>query len=437
MTDGVGREASRSTLRTATVHTGARSIKPILTRCHPVRSFVYGAAGFVGEPIHVVVRPRAGSLGHCGECGGRGPTYDTSRHPRLFECVPLWGYVVFLVYRMRRIDCSTCGVRTEQVPWADGKNRCGNVYRLCLARGTRRVSWRAVALIFGVTWGVVNRAIRWVVEYGLLHRDRGRVTAIGVDDIAVWQGHKYLTLVDQIDQGSRRLLWVGKDRTQATIRAFFQMFGDVRAPARQCVVSDMWTPYVDVITQQAGHALQILDRFHVVATLNNAVDEVRATEARELARQGYEPILTHTRWCVLKRREQHTLDQHRTLKDVLHSDLRTVRAFLLTESFDAFWAYSSAPWAGWFLDTGCTRAMRSRLEPMKRFAKTLRRHRPLLLTWFAAKGAIALGVVEGMNTNATLAIRKARGFRTYDVLETALYHDLGRLPGPVFTHRFC
>ena len=116
---------------------------------------------------------------------------------------------------------------------------------------------------------------------------------------------------------------------------------------------------------------------------------------------------------------------------------RTVRAFLLKESFDAFWTYSSATWAGWFLDKWCTRAMRSRLEPMKRFAKTLRRHRPLLLNWFAARGEIALGVVEGMNTNAKLAIRKARGFRTYDVLETALYHELGRLPEPVFTHRFC
>ena len=81
--------------------------------------------------------------------------------------------------------------------------------------------------------------------------------------------------------------------------------------------------------------------------------------------------------------------------------------------------------------------MRSKLTPIKRFAKTLRNHRPLLMNWFAAKGEIALGVVEGMNTNAKLAIRKARGFREYDVLETALYHALGRLPEPKFTHEFC
>ena len=81
--------------------------------------------------------------------------------------------------------------------------------------------------------------------------------------------------------------------------------------------------------------------------------------------------------------------------------------------------------------------MRSRLPPLKKFVKTLRAHRPLLLNWFRARGEIALGAVEGMNTNAKLAIRKARGFRTYEVLETALYHELGRLPEPVSIHRFC
>lgn len=413
------------------------SIKTILNRCHPIRCFVYGAARFVGEQIHVVVEPRKGSLGHCGECGIRGPTYDTSRDSRLFEFVPLWGYAVFLVYCMRRIDCEGCGVRTERVPWADGKNHCCDVYRLFLARWARRIPWSEVALVFGTTWNVVNRAIRWVVDYGLTHRDLSGITAIGVDEIAVWKGHKYLTVVYQIDQGSRRLLWVGRERTKATIRGFFKMFGEARTKALRFVASDMWKPYLDVIKKEAGQALQILDRFHVVAKLNMAVDDVRAKEAREMARKGYEPILKHTRWCFLKRRENRTPKQRQKLRDVLHYDLRSVRAFLLKESFEAFWTYSSSTWAGWFLDRWCARVMRSRLPPMKRFAKTLRTHRPLLLNWFKAKGEIALGVVEGLNTNAKLAIRKARGFRTYEVLETALYHELGRLPEPVFTHRFC
>lgn len=413
------------------------SIKTILNRCHPIRYFVYGAAVFVGQQIHIDVRPRHGSQGRCGDCGERGPTYDRSRTPRLFEFVPLWGYMVFMVYFMRRIDCVKCGVRTEQVPWADGKNHCCNVYRLFLARWARRLSWSEVAQIFGTTWGVVHRAVRWVVDYGLVHRSLEGVTAIGVDEIAVWKGHKYLTVVYQIDQGARRLLWVGQDRTKATIRGFFAMFGEARCKMLKFVASDMWKNYLDVIKEKAGQALNILDRFHVAAKLNKAVDEVRAKEARELARKGYEPILKHTRWCFLKRRENRTVDQRRKLREVLRYPLRTVRAFLLKESFDCFWSYQSATWAGWFLEKWCTRAMRSRLAPLQRFAKTLRAHRPLLLNWFAARGEIALGVVEGMNTNAKFAIRKARGFRTYHVLETALYHELGRLPEPEITHRFC
>jgi transposase len=246
-----------------------------------------------------------------------------------------------------------------------------------------------------------------VVDYGLAQRSLGGVEAIGIDEIAVWKGHKYLTVVYQIDKGARRLLWVGRDRTKATLRRFFTMFGKARSNALRFVASDMWKNYLSVVKERAGQALNILDRFHVVAKLNQAVDEVRAKEARELARKGYEPVLKHTRWCFLKRRENQSVNQRRKLREVLRYGLRTVRAYLLKESFDTFWSYKTAAWAEWFLDKWCTRVMRSKLAPMKRFAKTLRKHRTLLLNWFAAKGEIALGVVEGMNTNAKHAIRKA------------------------------
>jgi len=417
-------------------------VKTLLNRCHHFKSFVYGASRFDddgdGDCIHVEVRPRKGSKGTCSGCMRRRPTYDTGQQPRRFKFVPLWGYAVFLWYCMRRVDCGECGVVVELVPWADGKNRTCNAFRLFLARWARRLSWSEVADIFGTNWGVVYRAIRWVVDYGLAHRDLDGVRAIGVDEIAVWKGHKYLTVVYQIDQGLRRLLWVGRERTEESFRGFFKTFGEARAKLLQFVASDMWKPYLKLIAEFAGQAIHVLDRFHIVAKVNKAVDEVRASEARQLAREGYQPILKHTRWCFLKRRENLTTAQHQKLKDVLRHPLKSVRAYLLKESLDAFWQYTSPAWAGWFLDKWCTRALRSRLEPMKKIARTLRGHRDLILNWFLAKKEISSGSVEGMNTNAKLALRKARGFRTYEVLETALYHELGRLPEPAFlTHRFC
>jgi transposase len=351
--------------------------------------------------------------------------------------VPLWGFTVVLLYCMRRVECRSCGVTTERVPWAEGKHRTCNVFRLLLARWARRLSWQETATTFGVSWGVVFRSIEWVVAYGLKTRTMEGISAIGIDEIAVWAGHKYLTVVYQIDAGSRRLLWVGRDRTEATLKVFFDMFGEARAKALKFIASDMWRPYLQVVAERAGQALHVLDRYHVVAKLNKAIDEVRANEARELAKKGYEPILKHTRWCFLKRRENLTETQNAKLTEVLQYDLRTVRAFLLREAFEAFWTYFSPTCAGWFLDRWCTRAMRSRLDPIKTFAQTLRNHRELLLNWFRAKKAISSGTVEGLNANAKLTLRKARGFRSYEALETALYHTLGHLPEPDYAHRFC
>ena len=358
--------------------------------------------------------------------------------PRSFQFVPLWGYVVLFWYFTRRIDCHQCGVTVELLPWADGKHRTCNAFRLFLARWARRLSWTEVAEIFGTNWGVVHRAVRWVVDWGLAHRDLAEVKAIGVDEIAVWKGHKYLTVVYQIDQGLRRLLWVGRERTEESFRGFFQTFGEARAKELQFVASYIWKPYIKLIAEFAGQAIHVLDRFHIVAKVNKAVDEVRASEARQLSRDGYEPILKHSRWCFLKRPENLTDPQHDKLTDVLRYNLRSVRAYLLKESLDALWHCDSAIWASWFLRKWCTRALRSRLEPMKKIARTLRSHHDLILNWFLAKKEISAAAVEGMNTNAKLAIRKARGFRTYDAIETALYHQLGRLPEPSFlTHRFC
>lgn len=409
----------------------------VLNRCHRFSGFVYGRNSFLGERIHVDLHPRKGSRPTCSGCAKRGAVYDTARELRPFEFVPLWGYGVFLWYAMRRVDCRRCGVKVEQVPWADGKQQTCNAYRLFLARWARRLSWTEVARIFGTNWGVVYRSVAWVVEFGLAHRSLDGVVAIGIDEIAVWAGHKYLTVVYQIDASTRRLLWIGKERTKATLRSFFAEFGAERTKTLRFIASDMWKPYLTVVKELAGQALHVLDRFHVVAKLNKALDEVRAKEARELARKGYQPLLKHTRWCFLKRRENRTPKQRRRLKEVMRHPLRTVRAFLLKESFEAFWQYRTPHWATWFLDKWCARAMRSRLAPFKRFARTLRGHEALLMNWFKARHEFKMGAVEGMNTNAKLAIRKSRGFRSYEVLKIALYHALGKLPEPEFTHRFC
>ena len=257
-----------------------------------------------------------------------------------------------------------------------------------------------------------------------------------MDEVQYSKGHKYLTLVYQIDTGCIRLLWIGRERTVETFEKFFAMIGPELSKKIEFVCSDMWKPYLKVIREQCGQALNILDRFHIVKKLQQAVDEVRAAEAKRMAKDGYEPILKKTRWCLLKRPENLTPKQEVKLRDLLRYNLQSVRAYLLKEDFDQLWDYVSPAWAGKFLDQWCHLVMRSRIEPLKKVAKTLRSHRTLILNYFRAGKLFSSGVVEGLNNKVKVTTRKSYGFRTFRVTEMALYHSLGKLPEPVLTHRF-
>jgi len=414
-------------------------LKTILNRVQKHRSFVYSSARLIEQPelmIEIIVEPRANSRAQCSGCGDKAPGYDTLSRRR-FEFVPLWGIAVYFLYAMRRVACQRCGVRVERVPWASGKRQLTEAYAWFLARWARRLSWKEVAEVFHTSWEKVFRSVEMAVEWGRAHQDLSGIGAIGIDEIAWQRGHRYLTLVYQIDDGCRRLLWVGQERRVKTLLKFFRWFGSERSAALHFICSDMWRPYLKVIAKKAAGAVHVLDRYHVMAKMSKALDEVRAKEVKALAADGYEPVLKHSRWLLLKRPENLSETQEPKLAELLKYNLRSVRAYLLKEDFQFFWSYVSPYWAGQFLDRWCTRTMRSKIEPMKKVARTLRKHRPLLLNWFRAKGAISAGTVEGFNNKAKLTLRKAYGFRTYRGMEVALYHALGNLPEPKLTHRFC
>jgi len=416
-------------------------LKSILNRVQFHSGFVYGSVRLVEKSarllIEIEIRPRKGSRPICSVCGITGPGYD-SLPVRRFEFVPLWGIAVFFLYAMRRVECPRCGIKVERIPWADGKNHLTTTYAWFLAKWAKRLSWKEVADAFQTTWDNVFRSVKMAVSWGLAHRYLDNVTAIGIDEIC-WKkkGSKFLTLVYQIDAGCKRLLWIGKDRTGATLKSFFQEFGAERSSKLRFVCTDMWKPYLRIVAEMADKALNILDRFHIMTHMNKAIDKVRATEVKTLKAQGKEPMLKHSRWCLLKRPENCTEKQTIKLQELLAINLKTVRAYLLKEDFQRFWGYKSAGWAARFLDDWCGRTMRSRIDPMKKVARMLRSHRELLLNWFRAKELIALGAVEGLNNKAKVTTKKAYGFKSFPVVKIALYHTLGKLPEPEFTHKFC
>lgn len=415
-------------------------LKTILNHVAPQKSFVYGKVTLTSEggrlALEVAIEPRRKSRPICSGCHRKRPGYD--RLPeRRFEFVPLWQIAVFFVYAMRRVNCPKCGVTVESVPWSDGKSPLTTSYRWFLAGWAKRLSWREVATAFHATWDSVYRSVQFAVEWGLERRTLNGIEALGVDEVQWQRGHRYLTLVYQIDAGARRLLWVGLDRTEESLRDFFRGLTDEVKRSIRYLCSDMWKPYLNVLAQEVSGAIHVLDRFHIMQAMNKAIDEVRAEEVKRLKRDGYKPVLKHARWCLLKRPENLTRKQTVKLAELVKYNLRSVRSYLLREDFQRFWTYQYPGWARRFLREWCTRTMRSKIEPMKKVARMLRSHEALILNWFKARGTISAGVAEGLNNKVKLTTRKAYGFRTFDAVKTALYHNLGSLPEPEFTHRFC
>ena len=421
-------------------------VKTILNRIQPFAGFVYQEVRLCSPwgrlRIEVAIQPHRGRRAKCSECRRPAPGYD--RLPeRWWLFVPLWGIKTFFLYAPRRVQCPEHGVVVEHLPWSGGKRPVTITMMCFLSRWARRLSWRETARAFQTSWECVYRSVAWFVQWGLAHRKLEGVESIGVDEIH-WGKSKradnFLTVIYQIDSHCRRLLWVGKRRTQATLRRGLRALGQDVVQGLRFVCSDMWRPYLNVIAAQAGHALHVLDRFHITSHLNQALDQVRRTESGRLRAAGLATAdrLKNLRWKLLRRHSRVRGRARRQLGQLLKTKLATARAWALKDLFEHFWTYKSPRCAGDFLEFWTWRALRSRIEPMKKVARMLHSHEELLLNWFRAKGEISSGAVEGLNNKIRVVTRRSYGFRTYDAMEIALYHTLGKLPEPdEFSHTFC
>ena len=264
-------------------------VKTLLNRIQHFAGFVYQdirlcCPGGRLRCIEIRLQPHQSLRGKCSECRQPAPGYDRlPQRPWLF--VPLWGIKTYFLYAPRRVECPVHGVVVEHLPWSQGKRPITLAMMGFLARWARRLSWRETARAFQTSWDCDYRSVEWFVQWGLAHRKLEAVESIGVDEIH-WgkglRGDNFLTVIYQIDSHCRRLLWVGRKRTQATLRRGLTTLGEEVVSGLRFVCSDMWQPYLKVIAAKAGHALHVLDRFHITMHLNQAVDQVRRAESGRL-----------------------------------------------------------------------------------------------------------------------------------------------------------
>jgi transposase len=234
-------------------------LKTILNRIQAFVGFVYQDVRLCldsqshAERIEITVAAHGGIRARCSLCRKPAPGYDRLPQRRWLS-VPVWGIPVWFCYAPRRVACAEHGVVVEYIPWSDGKRPVTVAMMGFLARWARRLSWRETAQTFQTSWEAVYRSVEWFVEWGLAHRQLDGIESIGVDEIHWGHGLKadnFLTVIYQIDAGCRRLLWIGKRRSEKTLRQGLKALGPAVVKGLRFVCSDMWKPYLNVLAAEA------------------------------------------------------------------------------------------------------------------------------------------------------------------------------------------
>jgi len=368
-----------------------------------------------------------GRLRRCGVCRHRcREVYDVCPM-REWRDLAMRKLPLKLRYRPRRVECPRCGVRVEDFPWAEPWARVTAALANAVAVLARELSWQGTAREYGLNWKSVATIVKRGVRYGLEHRARPPVHVIGIDEVSRRKGQVYLTVVYDLER--RVLLWVGEDRTEEAVRKFFtEEMGPRRCHTLQVVCMDMWAPYAKLVKDHAPRAQLLFDRFHIVKHLNEAVDAVR----RELWRRvtAKEKVAVKgTRWLLLKNPWNLNDEQKERLSTLVRWNTPLVRAWYLKEAFQLFWGYKQPKRAQDFLEKWMRSAMRSRLEPFKKFVGMLRSHLGGVLAW--TKARVSNGAIEGMNNKIKSISHRSFGFRTAENFIAAIYHCCARLPLPV------
>jgi transposase len=363
----------------------------------------------------------------CGVCRQRcRKVHNVSKKEREWRDLSMRGVPLILRYYPRRVVCPRCGVRVEDFPWAEPWARVTKVLAHAVAKLAREVSWLTTARQYGLNWKSVATIVKRAVRYGLKNRARPAVHMIGIDEVSRRKGQVYLTVVYDLER--RVVLWVGEDRTEEAVRKFFtEEMGRRRCSSLKVVCMDMWAPYAKLVREHARNAQILFDRFHIVKHLNEALDEVRRSEMRRLSAKE-KVTFKGVRWLLLKNPWNLKPDQKNRLSTLVRWNTPMVRAYYLKESFQLFWNYKQ-PWrAKEHLRKWMNSAMRSKLEPMKKFVKMLRSHLDGVLAW--TKLRLSNGALEGMNNKIKSISHRSFGFRTAKNFIAAIYHSCARLPLP-------
>jgi len=374
------------------------------------------------QELHLFVKPyKNGCL--CPECNLRGKIIRTRKEERIWRDIRVANITIFFHYNIREIDCRAHGRVQEAVPWADKYSRITYRLEYQILKLSKMIPQKDVSELLHLPKSTVSRLLHdAITRIRAGHRIRG-LKSIGVDEIAYKKNKKYATIVYDLDKS--RVIWVGDGKKKETLNTFFNdklsIYQKKQIKWASC---DMSEGYINAIIENCPNVKLVLDKFHIVKALGTAMDEVRKQQWRELSKSERKAI-KGLRWLLFKHSSNRSKSDTRIINRLKTGNRRIYRAWVLKDEFEHFWNYKYFGAAYRFLKKWITRVLKSRLDPLRKVALTIRKYINHIITYVQRSLTNAVG--EGINRVIKIIKNRASGFKTLDAFSDLIYLTVGDL----------
>lgn len=361
--------------------------------------------------------------GPCPECGLICPKHD-DRKERTWRHLDTMQFTTQLHCKLPRVRCKKHGAKSINPPWAGKNSRFTLLFETFAIRVlTAARSVKEASILLGLNWHQVEAVKKRAVARGLSRRNDDPIIYLGIDEKQFRSGHRYITSLVDLEGG--RVLDVVEERTEVACKTLIEQA--LTKPQQEQVTAvalDMWKAYANAVGDLLPQADIVHDRFHISQHLNEAVDQVRRKENKDLVKQG-DGVLKGSKFLWLTNEENLNEKFTERFDSLKHSDLKVARAWAIKELFRGFWDYTYTGCAKRHFERWYAWAIRSRLEPIKAKARMIKSHLDNILTYF--KHRISNATAEGLNSKIQTVKSNARGYRSFDGFRNSILFYCGGL----------
>lgn len=382
-----------------------------------IRGYQYVKTAYEAGRVTFTLRQERGDL-RCAACGSR-RVVRRGFQSRCFRSLPIGSRPVQIALDVPRVGCMDCGeVRQVPVDFADERRTNTHAFERYVLELSHHMTIRDVAEHLGVGWDLVKGIQKRSLSRRFRRVELKHLRRIAIDEISIGRGHRYLTVVLDLQSGA--VVFVGDGKGAEALQPFWKRLKRCHAKI-EAVAIDMSPACIHVVQTHLSKAVIVFDHFHVLKLFNNNLSDLRRQVYREAKEQLHKEVLKGTRWLLLKNPENldNTREEAKRLHEALLLNQPLATAYYLREDLRRVWEQSDRSAAQRVLDDWIRRAESSGIRILIRFAHTLAAHRSGILNYYRYR--ISAGPLQGTNTKIRVLQRKAYGFRDTEFFKLKIY----------------